>query len=114
VVSEVKQPLGDNPLTRRRDKLIRSTAETVPPKAPSPSSSNGNLLLKQFCLQKSHDDRLSDLCYQVRKQTGYALKRSEVVRALIEMLPLDSLPFHEIRQEGDLAHVLEAFLRLSR
>jgi len=110
-----RHALGENPLARRRDSILRNTEHTEMEERTLPSSNAvaaspvgpdeaaraaDNRI--QFVLTPRHLQLLDDLCYHVRRATRYKLNRSEVVRALIEQLENKELHFKHIRSEEDL------------
>jgi hypothetical protein len=108
-----RHALGENPLARRRDSILRNTERPeIPDVSPSSEASSIGTTTAdstraadnrvQFVLSPKHLQLLDDLCYQVRKTTRYKLNRSEVVRALIEQLENKELQFQHIRSEADL------------
>ena len=103
-----RHALGENPLTRRRDSILRNTEYTESVEGILPSSnvvSDGTIAPDeaaraadnriQFVLTPRHLQLLDDLCYQVRRATRYKLNRSEVVRVLIEQLENKELHFNQ-------------------
>lgn len=110
-----RHALGENPLARRRDSILRNTErlETADESlASSRAVSAGTVTADdasravdnrvQFVLTPRHLQLLDDLCYQVRRATRYKLNRSEIVRVLIEQLANKELHFQHIRSEEDL------------
>lgn len=100
------QPLGENPLARRRDNVFRKTEDIQPPdpaaeaiSAPAEASAVENRI--QFVLSPRHLQILDDLCYHTRRATGYKLNRSEIVRVLIEQLERTAIDHQRIRAEED-------------
>ena len=118
-----RHALGENPLARRRDSILRNTEHTEIEERPLPSSnavSTGTVGPDeatraadnriQFVLTPRHLQLLDDLCYQVRRATRYKLNRSEVVRVLIEQLENKELHFKHIRSEEDLREQIREVL----
>jgi hypothetical protein len=106
-----QQPLGENPLARRRDNVFRRTEEARQPDpapadmtAPAETQAAENRI--QFVLSPRHLQILDDLCYHTRRGTGYKLNRSEVVRVLIELLGEKEVDYQRIRSEDDLRKYL--------
>jgi len=100
------QPLGENPLARRRDSVFRKTDEVrQPDRAPEevPTSAEAPAIENriQFVLSPRHLQILDDLCYHTRRATGYKLNRSEIVRVLIEQLEHTAVDHQRIRSEAD-------------
>ncbi|HYY16232.1 MAG TPA: hypothetical protein VE965_06265 [Gammaproteobacteria bacterium] len=100
------QPLGENPLARRRDNVFRKTEDIQPPdpaaetiSAPAETPALENRI--QFVLSPRHLQILDDLCYHTRRATGYKLNRSEIVRVLIEQLGRTAIDHQRIRSEAD-------------
>jgi hypothetical protein len=101
-----QQPLGENPLARRRDNVFRRTEEVRQPEsAPeepvlqAETQAVENRI--QFVLTPRHLRLLDDLCYHTRRATGYKLNRSEVVRLLIEQFEHKTIDHQRIRSEED-------------
>jgi hypothetical protein len=101
-----QQPLGENPLARRRDNVFRRTEdvrqpEPIPegdvPQAETQAAENRI----QFVLTPRHLRLLDDLCYHTRRATGYKLNRSEIVRVVIEQLEHKTVDHQRIRSEED-------------
>jgi hypothetical protein len=116
-----RHALGENPLARRRDSILRNTEHSESPDASLPShalaigtttadSTRAVDNRVQFVLSPKHLQLLDDLCYQVRKATRYKLNRSEIVRALIEQLENKELRFQHIQSETDLQKQLRELL----
>jgi hypothetical protein len=100
------QPLGENPLARRRDNVFRRTEEVgqpdptregAVPQAEMQAAENRI----QFVLTPRHLRLLDDLCYHTRRATGYKLNRSEIVRVVIEQLEHKTVDHQRIRSEED-------------
>ena len=119
-----RHALGENPLTRRRDSILRNTEYTESVEGILPSSnvvSDGTTAPDeaaraadnriQFVLTPRHLQLLDDLCYQVRRATRYKLNRSEVVRVLIEQLENKELHFNHIQSEEDLREQIREVLQ---
>jgi hypothetical protein len=118
-----RHALGENPLTRRRDSILRNT-ERLETADDSFTSSNvvsaGPVTADdgtraadnrvQFVLTPRHLQLLDDLCYQVRRTTRYKLNRSEIVRVLIEQLANKELHLQHIRSEEDLQEIIREML----
>jgi hypothetical protein len=116
-----RHALGENPLARRRDSILRNTEPAESSEQPLPSAdalSSGAVTTDdvaraadnriQFVLTPRHLQLLDDLCYQVRRSTRYKLNRSEIVRVLIDQLENKELHFQYIRSEEDLReHIRE-------
>jgi hypothetical protein len=64
----------------------------------------------QFVLSRRHLQILDDVCYEVRRMTGYKLNRSEVVRGLIEHLGKKEVRFQSIGSEEDFGEQFQAIL----
>ena len=106
-----QQPLGENPLARRRDNVFRRTEEvrqSDPPPgdttAPAETQAVENRI--QFVLSPRHLRILDDLCYHTRRATSYKLNRSEIVRVLIELLGDKEVDHQRIRSEDDFRKYL--------
>jgi hypothetical protein len=106
-----QQPLGENPLARRRDNVFRRTEEEQQPDsapvdttAPAEAQAVENRI--QFVLSPRHLRILDDLCYHTRRGTGYKLNRSEVVRGLVELLGEKQVDHQRIRSEDDFRKYL--------
>jgi Arc/MetJ-type ribon-helix-helix transcriptional regulator len=106
-----QQPLGENPLARRRDNVFRRTEEVQQPDpaptdttAPAEAQAVENRI--QFVLSPRHLQILDDLCYHTRRGTGYKLNRSEVVRILVELLGEKEVDHQRIRSENDFRKYL--------
>jgi hypothetical protein len=106
-----QQPLGENPLARRRDNVFRKTEEVQQPDptpgdtaAPAEAQAVENRI--QFVLSLRHLRILDDLCYHTRRATGYKLNRSEVVRVLVELLGEKEVDHQRIRSEDDFRKYL--------
>ena len=110
-----RHALGENPLTRRRDSILRNTErlETADESFTSATDVSAAAMTAddgtraadnrvQFVLTPRHLQLLDDFCYQVRRATRYKLNRSEIVRVLIEQLANKELHFQHIRSEEDL------------
>jgi hypothetical protein len=101
-----QQPLGENPLARRRDNVFRRTEEVRQPD-PAPADTMAQAETQavenriQFVLSPRHLQTLDDLCYHTRRVTGYKLNRSEIVRVLIEVLGDREVEYQRIRSEDD-------------
>ena len=119
-----RHALGENPLTRRRDSILRNTEYTESVERILPSSnvvSDGTIAPDeaaraadnriQFVLTPRHLQLLDDFCYQVRRATRYKLNRSEVVRVLIEQLENKELHFNHIQSEEDLREQIREVLQ---
>ena len=119
-----RHALGENPLTRRRDSILRNTEYTESVERILPSSnvvSDGTIASDeaaraadnriQFVLTPRHLQLLDDFCYQVRRATRYKLNRSEVVRVLIEQLENKELHFNHIQSEEDLREQIRELLQ---
>jgi hypothetical protein len=101
-----QQPLGENPLARRRDNVFRRTEEVEQPEAAcegavpqAETQATENRI--QFVLTPRHLRLLDDLCYHTRRATGYKLNRSEIVRVVIEQLEHKTVDHQRIRSEED-------------
>jgi Arc/MetJ-type ribon-helix-helix transcriptional regulator len=118
-----RHALGENPLARRRDSILRNTEHTEMEERALPSSNTVSTETVgpdeatraadnriQFVLTPRHLQLLDDLCYEVRRATRYKLNRSEVVRALIEQLENKELHFKHIRSEEDLREQIREVL----
>lgn len=106
----MKRPaLGDNPLARPRDSVLRKTATpaSLEPDAPGDTGGRAAEHRVQFVLSPRHEQILDDFCYHVRRATRYKLTRSEVVRVLIEQLEPQALAVPEIRSLEDLRRHLQ-------
>jgi Arc/MetJ-type ribon-helix-helix transcriptional regulator len=106
-----QQPLGENPLARRRDNVFRRTEEVrqpdpAPADAITPAETQAVENRIQFVLSPQHLRILDDLCYHTRRGTGYKLNRSEVVRVLIELLGEKEVDYQRIRSEDDFRKYL--------
>jgi Arc/MetJ-type ribon-helix-helix transcriptional regulator len=106
-----QQPLGENPLARRRDNVFRRTNEVQQPDpaladttAPAEAQAVENRI--QFVLSPRHLRILDDLCYHTRRGTGYKLNRSEVIRVLVELLGEKEVDHQRIRSEDDFRKYL--------
>jgi hypothetical protein len=110
-----QQPLGENPLARRRDNVFRKTEEVRQPdparEEPVPQAETQAVENRiQFVLTPRHLRLLDDLCYHTRRATGYKLNRSEVVRLLIEQLEHRTVDHQRIRsEEGFREYIHELF-----
>ncbi len=107
----MKRPaLGDNPLARPRDSVLRQTATpaSLEPDAPGDTGGRAAEHRVQFVLSPRHEQILDDFCYHVRRATRYKLTRSEVVRVLIEQLEPQALAAPEIRSLEDLRRHLQS------
>ena len=101
-----QQPLGENPLARRRDNVFRKTEDAQPPDPAReevvPQTETQAVENRiQFVLSPRHLRILDDLCYHTRRATGYKLNRSEVARVLIEVLGERDIDHQRIRSEAD-------------
>jgi hypothetical protein len=101
-----QQPLGENPLARRRDNVFRRTEEVGQPEPgleePLPQAEMQAIENRiQFVLTPRHLRLLDDLCYHTRRATGYKLNRSEIVRVVIEQLEHKTVDYQRIRSEED-------------
>lgn len=100
------QPLGENPLARRRDSVFRKTDDAP---QPDPVREDAAVSVEtqavenriQFVLSPRHLRLLDDLCYHTRRATGYKLNRSEIVRAVIDQLEHKTVDYQRIRSEED-------------
>lgn len=105
------QPLGENPLARRRDNVFRRTEEARQPDpareevVPQPETQAVENRI-QFVLSPRHLQILDDLCYHTRRATGYKLNRSEVVRVLIELVGNREVDYQRMRSEDDFRKYL--------
>ena len=110
-----QQPLGENPLARRRDNVFRKTEEVRQPEPPleEPVPETETQAVEnrvQFVLTPRHLRLLDDLCYHTRRATGYKLNRSEVVRVVIEQLEHKTVDHRRIRsEEGFRKYIHELF-----
>ena len=118
-----RHALGENPLTRRRDSILRNTErlETADESFTSATDVSAAAMTAddgtraadnrvQFVLTPRHLQLLDDFCYQVRRATRYKLNRSEIVRVLIEQLANKELHFQHIRSEEDLHESIREML----
>ena len=101
-----QQPLGENPLARRRDNVFRRTEEvgqsdTAHEEAVPQAETQAVENRIQFVLSPRHLRLLDDLCYHTRRATGYKLNRSEIVRVVIEQLEDKTVDHQRIRSEED-------------
>jgi hypothetical protein len=101
-----QQPLGENPLARRRDNVFRRTEDVRNPKlvheGDVPQAEMQAVENRiQFVLTPRHLRLLDDLCYHTRRATGYKLNRSEIVRVVIEQLEHKTVDHQRIRSEED-------------
>ena len=101
-----QQPLGENPLARRRDNVFRKTEEVrqrdPAREEPVPQAETQAVENRiQFVLTPRHLRLLDDLCYHTRRATGYKLNRSAVVRLLIEQFEHKPVDHQRIRSEED-------------
>jgi hypothetical protein len=110
-----QQPLGENPLARRRDNVFRRTEEVQQPDpvreevSPRPDTQAVENRI-QFVLSPRHLQILDDLCYHTRRATGYKLNRSEVVRVLIELVGKREIDYQRVRSEDDFRKYLHELL----
>jgi hypothetical protein len=110
-----QQPLGENPLVRRRDNVFRRTEEVRQPE-PAPEDSSAPAETQavenriQFVLSPRHLRILDDLCYHTRRATGYKLNRSEIVRVLIEVLGGREVEHQRVRSEDDFRKYVHELL----
>jgi hypothetical protein len=106
-----QQPLGENPLARRRDNVFRRTEEVRQPDSvregvvPQPETQAVENRI-QFVLSPRHLQILDDLCYHTRRAIGYKLNRSEVVRVLIELVGKKEVDYQRMRSEDDVRKYL--------
>ena len=106
-----QQPLGENPLARRRDNVFRRTEEVRQPDSareevvPQPETQAVENRI-QFVLSPRHLQILDDLCYHTRRATGYKLNRSEVMRVLIELVGKKEVDYQRMRSEDDVRKYL--------
>ena len=118
-----RHALGENPLTRRRDSILRNTErlETADESFTSATAVSTAAMTAddgtraadnrvQFVLTPRHLQLLDDFCYQVRRATRYKLNRSEIVRVLIEQLANKEFHFQHIRSEEDLQERIREML----
>lgn len=118
-----RHALGENPLARRRDSILRNTERLETEEqslTPSHAMSAGTVTADdttratdnrvQFVLTPRHLQLLDDLCYQVRRATRYKLNRSEIVRMLIEQLENKEIHCQHIRSEEDLREKIREML----
>ena len=118
-----RHALGENPLTRRRDSILRNTErlETADESFTSATDVSAAAMTAddgtraadnrvQFVLTPRHLQLLDDFCYQVRRATRYKLNRSEIIRVLIEQLANKELHFQHIRSEEDLQERIREML----
>jgi hypothetical protein len=118
-----RHALGENPLTRRRDSILRNTErlETADKSLTSSNTVSAGAMTDddgtraadnrvQFVLTPRHLQLLDDFCYQVRRATRYKLNRSEIVRVLIEQLANKELHLQHIRSEEDLQEIIREML----
>ena len=121
-----RHALGENPLARRRDSILRNTERLETADESFTSSNAVNAVSAgavtaddgtraadnrvQFVLTPRHLQLLDDLCYQVRRATRYKLNRSEIVRVLIEQLANKELHLQHIRSEADLQEIIREML----
>ena len=118
-----RHALGENPLTRHRDSILRNTErlETADESFTSSNAVSAGAVTAddgtraadnrvQFVLTPRHLQLLDDLCYQVRRATRYKLNRSEIVRVLIEQLANKELHLQHIRSEEDLQERIREML----
>ena len=110
-----QQPLGENPLARRRDNVFRRTEEeqrSDPPVADPTAAAETQAVENriQFVLSPRHLRTLDDLCYHTRRLTGYKLNRSEVVRVLIEVLADREVEYQRISSEDDFRKYIHELL----
>ena len=118
-----RHALGENPLTRRRDSILRNTERLETADEPFTSATAVSAAAMtaddgtraadnrvQFVLTPRHLQLLDDFCYQVRRATRYKLNRSEIVRVLIEQLANKELHFQHIRSEEDLQERIREML----
>ena len=106
-----QQPLGENPLARRRDNVFRRTEEARQPDPAReevvPQSETQAVENRiQFVLSPRHLQILDDLCYHTRRATGYKLNRSEVIRVLIELVGKREVDYQRMRSEDDFRKYL--------
>ena len=110
-----QQPLGENPLARRRDNVFRRTEDARQPE-PAPAETVPRTEMQavenriQFVLSPRHLRILDDLCYHTRRATGYKLNRSEVVRVLIEVLGGKEVEYQRVRSEDDFRKYVHELL----
>jgi hypothetical protein len=110
-----QQPLGENPLARRRDNVFRRTEEVGQPdpvhEGAVPQAEVQVVENRiQFVLTPRHLRILDDLCYHTRRATGYKLNRSEIVRVIIEQLEHKTVDHQRIRSEDDFRkYIYELF-----
>ena len=118
-----RHALGENPLARRRDSILRNTErlETADESFTSATAVSAAAMTAddgtraadnrvQFVLTPRHLQLLDDLCYQVRRATRYKLNRSEIVRVLIEQLANKELHLQHIQSEEDLQGIIREML----
>lgn len=101
-----QQPLGENPLARRRDNVFRRTEDVrqpdqIPNEAVPQAETQAVENRIQFVLSPRHLRILDDLCYHTRRATGYKLNRSEIVRVLIEVLGGREVEYQRVRSGDD-------------
>jgi hypothetical protein len=110
-----QQPLGENPLARRRDNVFRRTEDVQQPD-PTPDEAVPQAETQavenriQFVLSPRHLRILDDLCYHTRRATGYKLNRSEIVRVLIEVLGSREVEYHRVKSEDDFQKYVHELL----
>jgi hypothetical protein len=110
-----QQPLGENPLARRRDNVFRRTEgmrqpDSIPDEAVPQTETQAVENRIQFVLSPRHLRILDDLCYHTRRATGYKLNRSEIVRVLIEVLGGREVEYQQVRSEDDFRKYVHELL----
>jgi hypothetical protein len=110
-----QQPLGENPLARRRDNVFRRTEDVrqpdpIPDEAVPQTETQAVENRIQFVLSPQHLRILDDLCYYTRRATGYKLNRSEIVRVLIEVLGSRGVEYQRVRSEDDFRKYIHELL----
>ena len=110
-----QQPLGENPLARRRDNVFRRTEDVrqpdqIPNEAVPQAETQAVENRIQFVLSPRHLRILDDLCYHTRRATGYKLNRSEIVRVLIEVLGGREMEYQRVRSEDDFRKYVHELL----
>jgi hypothetical protein len=110
-----QQPLGENPLARRRDNVFRRTEDVrqpdqIPNEAVPQAETQAVENRIQFVLSPRHLRILDDLCYHTRRATGYKLNRSEIVRVLIEVLGGREVEYQRVRSGDDFRKYVRELL----
>lgn len=94
-------------LGKKGDSLFRKTATK------KPELKTRKLHREIFILFDDHVEFLNDFTYKVHKKTGYKLKKSQIIRALVDSIKdSPSVDFKKIQSNQDLLEQIRQSMKV--